>query len=74
VELTAESSHRKEQWIFEDKENHSSNDLIVEIHRYPVFDKNAQIIGVFGVGKEDVVATQLSKISLQTSLYTNQMA
>jgi hypothetical protein len=65
VLLTAESTHRKEEWIFEyelENENRDKN-IIVSMHRYPVFDRQGHVIGVFGVGKEDVVATQLSKMS-----------
>jgi hypothetical protein len=64
VLLTSEANYRKEQWIFKEDIN---EDIIVAMHRYPVFDSNGHVIGIFGVGKEDVVATQLSKIATQTS-------
>jgi hypothetical protein len=60
VLLGAESTHRKEQWLFD--ESQGSN-VIVAMNRYPVFDRAGHVIGVFGVGQADEVSMQLAKIS-----------
>ena len=41
---------KREAWMFD----HSTHDLILDLHRYPVFDQKGEIVGVFGVGKESM--------------------
>jgi hypothetical protein len=59
VLLASEPTHRKEQWLFQE----SQQDIIAVMHRYPVFDRQGHVIGVFGVGQEDVVSMQMARIS-----------
>jgi hypothetical protein len=45
------------------KSEKSTKTIIASIHRYPVFDRQGHVIGVFGVGEEDIVSTQLARMA-----------
>ncbi len=49
--LGASATSTKEMWMFKTQENR-----IVQMHRYPLFNAQGEILGVFGVGKEEILA------------------